>query len=128
MTAEKLDLADLRAKSEAATPGPWAIWDLGWNPELGIDEVRVDCADGVVAEALPHNSAFIAAANPQTVLALLDLLAERDATIAESDSSALAERDRANREAGWELGFADRASGTTSIRKQRNPYAKGVTS
>ena len=65
------DLAELRRLAEAATPGPWEADGL---------EVCQHCYGG---SARPierdEDAAFIAAANPSVVLALLDAAAERDA-------------------------------------------------
>ena len=60
------DNAELKRLAEAAYPGPWYV-------ENGMDQVR-DNADDFVCETgedEPINSAFIAAANPAAVLALI---------------------------------------------------------
>ncbi|HHN2098504.1 TPA: ead/Ea22-like family protein [Pseudomonas aeruginosa] len=88
------DHAELRRLAEAATPGPWTLY----VPEdyQGPEELPgygVECAEGraIVWGALEpetgcqfdRDAEFIAAANPKTVLALLDeidgLKAEKDA-------------------------------------------------
>ncbi len=69
-------MTNLRKLAEGATPGPW-----DYDPD--IDPGAVDMTDDPVAcvcDALPCDAAFIAAANPAVVLALLD---ERDARKAE---------------------------------------------
>ena len=74
-------MSDLRKLAEAATPGPW-------SPTKGHPSLRyygVHCASGPIirfhgmgkANTGGHdNAAYIAAANPAAILALLD---ERDA-------------------------------------------------
>ncbi|HHX4272514.1 TPA: ead/Ea22-like family protein [Pseudomonas aeruginosa] len=88
------DRAELRRLAKAATPGPWTLY----APEdyQGPEELPgygVECAEGraIVWGALEpetgcqfdRDAEFIAAANPKTVLALLDeidgLKAEKDA-------------------------------------------------
>jgi len=78
------DASRLRALAEAATPGRWDH-DAG-NVVLD-DRYQVCCGRGtmeccgdpeiagnvhLLAETSPHDAAYIAAANPQTVIALLD--------------------------------------------------------
>lgn len=82
------DYSELKRQAEAAYPGPWYV-------ENGIDQVR-DNADDFVCETgedEPVNAAFIAAANPAAVLALIaeiDGLREE----VEIDNKIIAERDR----------------------------------
>ena len=72
---------DLRALAEAATPGTWGvmgqsvIYDAGQcncgpGGENGLHENY--CGVEVLAEASPADAAYIAAANPVVVRALLD--------------------------------------------------------
>ena len=84
---------ELRKLAEAATPGPW---DLGTKPQgkytsgtikkNGV-EIAVTWAaawnDDYDTGSLPYkeNAAFIAAANPKTVLELLDEIAELEGEI-----------------------------------------------
>lgn len=83
-----LDLKALRAAAEAATPGPWRVESMRPST-LGIETVWsagmhdiADCSKAaglpystrVPAEQIEANAAFIAAANPAAVLALLDEL------------------------------------------------------
>lgn len=69
LTPEKL--VELRELAKAATPGPWSL-----DPMFGV--VVADA--GVITETrdFPRcdNARFIAAANPETVLALLEAAAE----------------------------------------------------
>jgi hypothetical protein len=80
------DITDrLRAAAHAATPGPWRT---GWRKPDGkwLDEVSIICTvDGAVQIAgpddydsggvdYPWNAAYIAAASPDVILALLDEL------------------------------------------------------
>ena len=88
-------ITDLRARAEAATPRPWE--------QNGMDVVadtrrQVCCGQGVfeccgipdiegdvfpvVGRCELTDAAFIAAANPTTILALCDALEARDAEIA----------------------------------------------
>lgn len=104
------EIADLRAKAQAATPGPWANGEtvddlfnadpIDWwliyagNDELGFPVKTICRATGYATEeeekeAREHhrhtgkikdpgqggrNAAFIAAANPQAILQLLDMV------------------------------------------------------
>jgi hypothetical protein len=78
------DYDDLRRLAEAATPGPWEARTetghpgvLAIVPDGGFDWV---CSLQVSNRpGFRRDAAFIAAANPQTVLALLDALAAKDA-------------------------------------------------
>jgi hypothetical protein len=94
-----MDTAELRRKAEAATPGPWASYngftegDASITANLpcinGLDAhftiARVDAPDiaetqmtdgALTDERAKANAAFIAAANPKAVLALLDRITE----------------------------------------------------
>jgi hypothetical protein len=58
----------LRALAEAAaTPGPWHATGLN-----GPDDTVITDEDDPVCHALPRDTRFIAAANPHTILALID--------------------------------------------------------
>jgi hypothetical protein len=83
-TQPQLDLAELRRLAEAATPGPWTqIWEHS-DPEgpypAGVkandDEPNnwILRNDDDLGTEIGLNDAYIAAANPQTILRLLDLL------------------------------------------------------
>ncbi len=76
-----IDRKALREKAEAATPGPWKA--DGWQHE-SYDGNYFVRGDGVATEEVAHcegsgryeeNAAYIAAASPDVVLALLDQLA-----------------------------------------------------
>lgn len=75
--------AELRAAAEAATPGPWrnfrtrdGSWGV-WQPDKPTTETKV-----VAPRLLPEaDAAFIALANPTTVLGLLDDLDVAEQTI-----------------------------------------------
>lgn len=82
-----LDLSDLRAKAEAATPGPWEF-----SPDDGsaLDADAVVVLDEAGDEALivttwieAKDAEFIAAANPAVVLELLDRLERAERAIEE---------------------------------------------
>ncbi len=93
----KLDLEDLKAKAKAATPGPWVQGSVSGRCHLNHQHNRGDCkyehtispsTNEVVTSDLesvlyttseygairPCDSAFIAAANPQVVLEMIDML------------------------------------------------------
>ena len=74
-----LERAALRALAEAATPGPWIHWagthlvirkhsGAKQAEDLRICEVSLHTRN----DESRHNTAFIAAANPAAILALLD--------------------------------------------------------
>jgi hypothetical protein len=83
----EVDVMGLRRLAEKATPGPWKSFseitgDDAWNPEeqtitIGAEGVLLATYKTEYVEYPDHeqnaaNAAFIAAANPQAVLALLD--------------------------------------------------------
>lgn len=85
----EIDVAKLRSLAENATPGQWA-----WTCEPGDDEACLEAvgADGYVLSAHgmhtegfvdveAPDAEFIAAANPATVLALLDRLERAEARL-----------------------------------------------
>ncbi len=85
-------IRELRVLAEKATKGPWehaekdgATEDAVYNIVLG----SLDCAicypaSEAVGSKYSHDMQYIAAANPQTILALLDAL-DRQSPIAPSD-------------------------------------------
>ena len=73
-----IDTTKLRELAQKATPGPWTQWEgRGWvhagTPEANGQICRTDCGDFSDAQEI-KNAEYIAAANPATVLALLDEL------------------------------------------------------
>jgi hypothetical protein len=58
-------LNKLEALAKAATPGPWSS-----------DGTCVDAENEIIADAKPFDAAYIAAANPETILRLIELLKE----------------------------------------------------
>jgi hypothetical protein len=64
----RIDLDELERLARAATPGPWqaAGYSVTHEYKPGVSE-----AVAVSHIARPHDAAFIAAANPETVLALI---------------------------------------------------------
>lgn len=80
----------LRAAAQAATPGPWTVFDPHCEQETfgidGDDGTAVVHYGASVSEGIERHSdaQFIAAANPAAVLALLD---ERDALRAALDAA-----------------------------------------
>ena len=81
---ETPDVAELRRLAEAATPGPWSLTD--GDPAMSGQHwtIRRQGVPGIRISGFTYgfngDAAFIAAANPAAVLALLD---ERDALRAE---------------------------------------------
>lgn len=81
--------AELRRLAESATPGPWesvkrSEYDGSYYFLIQTQEERNGWEIAEIRMDVPHdNAAFIAAANPSTILALLDELeaAQRDARI-----------------------------------------------
>ena len=96
MTPTTDQLATLRAAAAAATPGPWEYQTSnGWH-RVGTTAANRGRRDGdVVANgaASPANMAYIAAASPAAVLALLDYIDAQATELAEwhklRDSNAL---------------------------------------
>ena len=89
MTSPTPDLAELRRLAEAATPGPWHaatgaalqtdagvdathVWYCRWRDERFLSISKV--LDNELDQTTPEDAAYIAAANPAAVLALLDKL------------------------------------------------------
>lgn len=74
-----IDTAALRMAAEGATPGPWEAEHRGFD----VYETHSQHGD-VVAEAglSPRDAAYIAAASPDVVLALLDRLKAAEAKLA----------------------------------------------
>ena len=117
---ETPDLAELRRLAEAATPGPWEAFGavdgrrgerwLGVTTDMrAIESARA--GDVFAAQNCTRQDAlFIAAANPATVLALLDAAAERDRLAAAWDE-------------GHQAGHEDaRAVQSTYPEPTPNPY------
>ncbi len=87
------DHAELRRRAKAATPGPWSCnrhWAIVGGPTLEFtngaaqQQIAMACWQSWMhEEELRNNAAFMAAANPKTVLALLD---EIDGLKAENDA------------------------------------------
>lgn len=101
-----MDYDDLRAKAQAATPGPWVSDGAAvpWTPKqrspfteygasVAVDDETVvveggqqDEQGGAVGVLTNEDADFIAAANPQTVLALLDRVEELEAALEAAES------------------------------------------
>ncbi|ALP47854.1 ead/Ea22-like family protein [Pseudomonas phage YMC11/02/R656] len=108
------DHAELRRLAKAATPGPWSCnrhWAIVGGPTLEFtngaaqQQIAMACQQSWMREEeLRNNAAFMAAANPKTILALLDeidgLLAQhgRDSSelraLCQARDDARKERDR----------------------------------
>lgn len=92
MSLTEQEIADLRKKAEAATPGRWFAEFYAFYYDIQAEEgygkpsvLRERCEDdeyelGVSPDKAKANAAFIAASNPATILGLLD---DRDRMAAE---------------------------------------------
>ncbi len=67
------DHAELRAKAEAATPGPWEAKRIAGTHSV-VHHPAALIQIQIVAAVDTRDTAFIAAANPATVLSLIDEL------------------------------------------------------
>ncbi|EPJ7319036.1 ead/Ea22-like family protein [Enterobacter asburiae] len=77
-----IDKQALREAANAANAALWGDWE-SYKPHKGARGYEVKVAVKAVAQhCLKVDSVFIAAANPATVLALLDELESKDSTIA----------------------------------------------
>jgi hypothetical protein len=74
MPAPPVDLAALRRLAEAATPGPWRSFD-----DYGYTSPVNGLRTNIVPSIKKTNAAYIAAANPATLLTLLDRITELEA-------------------------------------------------
>ena len=91
-TSAQHDWTAMRRLAEAATPGPWEVVsphtdeNPGTNPVVASGSERwwhiAEILEGIDGAPEDANAAYIAAANPAAVLALLD---QRDAVRAERD-------------------------------------------
>lgn len=119
-----IDKRELREAAEKATPGPWEYYPGNTSIEYNVDSmvedqgsiVYVDSGD-FTQKQTDLNGAFIAAANPATVLALLDELETAEKRIAELEAkldSADKLQDSAFRHGlqhGFSLGQTDNQAG-----------------
>ena len=80
--------AELRALAEAATPGPWTRLDTGSEgcSVVASGRRRVARLTHLDLAECRADAAYIAAANPQTVLALLDRIAALEKALALSQA------------------------------------------
>ena len=79
------DTTDLRALAEAATPGPWHVHGQpgrDYGPGGRLWWLESDAENDIGDVEHTNDAAYIAAASPDRILALLD---ERDALLAEVD-------------------------------------------
>lgn len=86
--------AELREKATKATPGPWRVRKHGLDDgNIAIDgptpvystwDFTLAKVGSRIAPKVNEDAAFIAAANPATVLALLDRIAALEAQVAEA--------------------------------------------
>lgn len=71
-----VDTKKLRELAEAATPGPWIVSDKDVFSAITVGSSKTDVCTFDIYEHRPdecaEDAAFVAAANPQTVIALLD--------------------------------------------------------
>lgn len=70
-------MTDLRTLAEAATPGPWHVEELGLDFAVFAGDPMVKSPTAFLVALFGRhdpNAAFIAAASPAVVLALLDVV------------------------------------------------------
>ena len=83
-----IDHTELRKLAEAATPGVWRVGQPITNGHVTVAYIGTDCdrltSNGYNFETRYSDAKFIAAANPQTVLALLDRLARAEMLVADA--------------------------------------------
>jgi hypothetical protein len=86
-----MDIKELEALARAATPGEWE--KRNW-PGLEWPQCRISVASGDTAivispryaqEQVEHDTAYIAAANPQTVLKLIEVIRAQQEAVFELD-------------------------------------------
>ena len=84
-----IDKRAVREAAEKATPGRWEYYPGNTSIEYNVDSMDEDQGSIVYVDSgdftqkqTDLNGAFIASANPATVLALLDELEAKDSTIA----------------------------------------------
>ena len=95
MAGETLDLDELERLAREATPGPWCCESCGEERADGLGDTRLICAPSndhpgktqclAAMEGHPseyaNDAAFIAAANPAAVLALIERLRVAEAAV-----------------------------------------------
>lgn len=88
-----IDKRALREAAEKATPGRWEYYPGNTSIEYNVDSMDEDQGSIVYVDSgdftqkqTDLNGAFIAAANPATVLALMDELEAKDKRIAELEA------------------------------------------
>ncbi|MCE6965120.1 ead/Ea22-like family protein [Enterobacter sp. MW07] len=82
-----IDKLVLRETADAANKASWGRWE-SYHPHKGARGYEVKVGVKAIAQhCLKVDSVFIAAANPATVLALLDELEAKDKLIAELEAS-----------------------------------------
>lgn len=72
-------LKELEVKAEASLPGPWTIADGYDGSGIGVYGMGMEIAN--VQETLPETAAYIAAASPSTVLAMIREIRESRALL-----------------------------------------------
>ena len=86
-----IDTADLRAKAQAATPGPWKALTTGtaggdhwYICDSGEALAYISANDGSDEDQRGPNARYIAAVSPEVVVAMLDRLADQERRAAEA--------------------------------------------
>lgn len=79
MTKPLNPASELRGLAEAATPGPWTVEEGDYSLCYVAGNHKGDLHDAVAEMVIPDDAAYIAAANPQAILGLLDRIAELEA-------------------------------------------------
>lgn len=135
-----IDIRALREAAEKATKGEWAV---EFDDEIySTDGVNHEQIAMVFSENEVRDAAFIAAANPATVLALLDELEAAEKRIAELEATVfskaaidvLAERQRQQLAEGWTTEHDDEhscgemalAASSYALYAHRKPIAPAI--
>lgn len=89
------ELADLKAKAKAATQGKWSVGLLiAQEGEVGFVNAGRDCVArcdfGFTHLPAHANAAHIAAANPETILRLIDMIERRDGALKNLEEALIA--------------------------------------
>lgn len=90
-----VELADLKAKAKAATPGKWEVGALtAHEGEIGFVNVGQDCVarcDFGFSRLPAHaNTKHIAAAHPETILRLIAMIERRNGVLKKLEEALIA--------------------------------------
>ena len=120
-----IDKRALREAASAANAASWGYWE-SYKPHKGARGYEVKVGVKAVAQhCLKADSAFISAANPATVLALLDELEAAEKRIAELDRKC-DEQYLLGMRAGWNFGTLEDADGFDAAYASRSKLIEAV--